>query len=582
MIQRRFIHKLKLRIPISDAILQQQKQIKELESQIKKDCHDSKKPKFSDDEVYESISKITKIPNTFNKKNINSKEEFNLNSIQLSENLRSSKTVDDKINILSDYLSNHLGSTFLPDKFIRSKHLIPYQKLCDNEMNDKSRLSVTKILPNFFCELRTMYRLYVGGEVIETRAMANGRKIHKVLEDRVHPQIDILLKTKSGITEQLKIDKQQDLNIHEDIYSNFNENYLTDKNLTTIELSNNIHFSLQLQKISQTIIRIINIFKFGKGREILVHALYNKKNGKVLTDLPDSGSIDKDHIIISGIIDDVYLTSDYDNAFKTFQNELKMEIDKVYDFESTFKAIKSKMDQWTDLNDPMLYLVINDDKSILRRFKPSIMNQRSQLLQVGMYRYMLGILSKNINFSYESWRFNMISRNEKIDEPLHNSIVSLTCLMNQYLINDYIKLKNGDPIDFDGIKNPPLNTCNTSISPYIFQNTTNIEALDILNGEWKTPPTFAHIIARLAQVENLLKSFLSRKLEISYIDRLNGELINTIYDEFNEDYVNEQINLGLDLWLGKREPFPPSNENVCKKCEFNKKCKIPNYNKRIL
>lgn len=577
MIQGRFIHHLKLRIPIPNSILQQEKQIKELESKIKKTCLDLKEPKFSDDDVYESISKITKIPNTFNKDNTNSKEEFNPNKVQLMESIYRAKTVDDKINILSDYLSNQLNSTFLPDKFINSKKLIPYEKLCDNEFDNNSRLSVTKILPNSFCELRKMYRLYLEESAIETPAMINGRKIHKVLEDRVHPQTDIYLKTKYGAKELLQIDKQQELNIPQHISSIINEPALTNGILTTIDISDDIYISVQLQKISQTINRIINIFKFGKGREILVHALYNKKTNKILTNLPESGIIDKDHIIISGIIDDIYLTSDYDDAFKAFQEELGTEINKQYDFESTFKVIKSKMTQWTDLNDPMLYLVINDDKSIMRRFKPSISNQKNQLLQVGIYRYLLGILSKDINFSYESWRFNMISRREKIDEPLHNSIVSLTCLINQYLLKDYIKLKNGDPINYDGIKNPPSNTYNSSAAPYIFQNTTNIESLNILNGEWKNPPTFSHIIARLAQVENLLKTFLSNKLEITYIDRLNGELINSIYGKFNEKYVNDQINLGMDLWLGKREPFPPSNENICKKCEFNRKCKIPNY-----
>lgn len=596
MKQIRYIHKLRICIPIPEDLIQRQRNAQKLNQTFKNvlltnsnnSNNEQNNSKYSDEEVYKAISQLTKIGNISNLKILNKEK----NDIELLRDIQNpSNSFENRINNLSHYLNNNekQESKYLPNQFIIEKSLVPYDELCRINNDYHSRLSVTKILPKAYCELKDMYQLFIGGINIETKAMVSGRKIHKVLEEQIHPQIDVCLKTKDS-DEVVQIDKQKDLidvdvSIKEEgkeqVNKEENKGKLSEE-LVMIDITDyKISTSSQLYKISQNIVRIINIFKFGKSREILVHILINKKTGEIMRRVPDGGFVDKEHIIISGIVDDLHLSSEHDDAFKTFQKELTEEINKSFDFENTFQAINSKIESWTDLDDPALYLIVNDDKSRSSKFLPSNDYQKSQLLQVGMYRYFLGNLSHNLNFTYESWRFNMITRGESIDDQLDNSDVCFSYFANHYLLNDYIKLKNGEPLDFNGIKSPPISTAIKS-SPYIFVNKTNDKSLDVLVGEWKNPPTFAHILARLSQVEYLLNKFISNKLEITYIDRSSGTKLNVIHDEYNEKYVENQIHLGMNLWMGKREPYPTNSKQVCKNCDFRVNCKIPDRLKGIL
>lgn len=577
-----------------------------------------------------------------------------------------------RIDALADYLSGKRSSKYLPSRFIAKRKLVPYNELCQIESNDKARLSVTKILPHAYCELRDMYQLYLGGIRVETKAMKDGRKVHQILEEQTHPQIDLYLETQSGDEEIVKIDKSTDLydiktdkqkidshrsdtQFESDVIS-VNARKITGKEilvetesldteekrmkylkekysiedidseedtkhsvissdhlLTEIKhtqtfqaekidvgteeaakavdgnliimklLDTGLILRSQVHKIAQTVRRLINLFEFGRGREVLVHGLYNRKEEKLLTKLPAGGEIHSDdYIIISGVIDDLYLTSDHEDAFKAFQKELQDELKEAYDFEETFRAIRAKTKQWTDINDPMLYLIVNDDKSRSDKRRPSLTYQKTQLLQVGMYRRFLGLLSEDVNFTYESWRFNMESRHESLDSPMDNTLVSFSYFVNHYLLNDFIKLKRGEPLEFTGILRPPLQSAEKLDKPYFFENTTNVKQLDVLEGEWVNPPTFAHIIGRLAQTQCLLNDFLSDKLQVSYINRTDGHCLGTITQQYDEKYVSKQMGEGMELWLGKREPSSTNYEQACNYCDFKEKCQIPDRRKGLL
>lgn len=678
------MHTLKVRIPIPRDL--QERKLAELKlfKEVRDKTVEGKSAKYSDEEVHFRISKLGS--------SSSAKEEKGSEPIGLSESDKSFLPVprsiqnfrnplNVRIDALADYLSCRKNTRHLPSKFITSRKLTPYDELCQVEDNSIARLSVTKILPHAYCELKDMYQLYLGGIRVQTRAMKDGKKIHQVLEESIHPQIDLCLETLSGEDEIVRIDKStnlyelkpaketrtemdkmaaemgklqvqsgdEDTTLHKEpltmkdplqseqldteekrmkyLKENYNiedttsdgvekskeavvlddgqeaeEDQIqvrpmdleetaeidvkkeTNGELIVIKLNDiELIAKSQVHKIAQTIRRLINLFEFGKGREILVHALYDRKREKLLTEIPaGEGIIPEDCIIISGIIDDLHLTSNHEDAFRAFQRELQYELKKAFDFEETFRAIRNKTKQWTDADDPMLYLVVNDDKSRSDKRKPSPRYQKTQLLQVGMYRKFLGILSKDVNFTYESWRYNMECRMESLDLPLDNTLVSFSYFVNHFLLNDYIKLKRGEPLEFTGISRPPLQTAERFAKPYTFINTTNVKELDILEGEWVHPPTLAHILGRLAQAQCLLNDFLSDRLQVTYVSRSTGECLNVISGKYDGDYVSEQIGEGMDLWMGKREPSATNYEQACNYCDFKNKCEIPDRLKGLL
>ncbi|GAV27260.1 hypothetical protein PMKS-000724 [Pichia membranifaciens] len=677
------MHTLKVRVPIPRDL--QERKLAELKAfrEIRDETLKGKSAKYSDEEVYLRISKLGKSSSAkeHDVPEPTGQGEFEGFSLPVPKSIKNSRNpLNERIDALADYLSCRKNTKHLPSKFITSRKLIPYDELCQVEKNDNARLSVTKILPHAYCELKDMYQLYLGGIRVQTQAMKDGKKIHQVLEESIHPQIDLCLETLSGEDEIVRIDKSTNLyelkparetmtgidtmttgidtlqiqsesehatlyqqpttmkapaesktldteekrmkylkenyNIEDttgDVVENSKEAVVLDEQeaeedqiqmrpidaevTTEIEAEKEANGELivlklinseliaksQVHKIAQTIRRLINLFEFGQGREILVHALYDRKNEKLLTEIPTGKDFSpNDCIIISGIIDDLHLTSDHEDAFGAFQRELQDELKEAFDFEETFTAIKNKTKQWTDTNDPMLYLVVNDDKSRSDKRKPSPRYQKTQLLQVGMYRKFLGILSKDVNFTYESWRYNMECRKESLDSPLDNTLVSFSYFVNHFLLNDYIKLKRGEPLEFTGISRPPLQTAERSTMPYVFKNSTNVKELDVLVGEWVYPPTLAHILGRLAQTQCLLNDFLSDKLQVSYVSRSTAECLNTVPGKYDGKFVSEQIGEGMDLWMGKREPSSTNYEQACNYCDFKNKCEIPDRLKGLL
>lgn len=711
--QKRFMHRLKLRIPIPAELRQQQlDETNAFKILNNKSTNDTlQKQKYTDAEVYAAISNFTKVPNYMvsmgdSKESENDNRGKNLDPDLLRQAQDGRNTLEDRFDRLSEFLNEKPNSRYFPSTFILRKHLVPYVELQKVMKNEHARLSVTKVLPYSFCELKDMYKLYLGGLFTETAAMISGKLIHSMLERKTHPQMEVKLLRKNDDEDVrvISIDKQNNLfdndrkepeplsnvkrassllrgvldvgdqyvdlsklnttekkqeylkanfgsvdtdnvantnihelkkveklnesnndetvdtgavmdnannmssdNTHQIVETDVNKSYKekpvdaintslneedksilqhaetitlpVDQDITTITLEGSDVINSLPHKISQTIRRLINIFEFGKGREILVHGIFNKTTETLVTELPSSGTFDDanldNYIIISGIVDDLHLEDKEVGAFDEFQKDLKSALKISYDFDDTFNAIKNTMMPWTDADDPMLYIVTNDDKSRMGRKSSSLSYQQTQLLQVGMYRKFLGLLARDVNFAYESWRLNMKLRGEKIDLPMSNSTISLTYLNNHYLLKDYLKLKNGDGLYFEGITNQPIDSADTITTPFTFKNTTNDKRLDILEGEWKYPPTFSYILARLAQTQNLLFNFLSNKLEVTYISRSKLELLEVINKTYDEDFVTKQLYIGMELWMGKREPGPTNFDNACKSCDFRHKCEIP-------
>jgi exonuclease V len=716
------IHTLKLRIPIPNNIVSKSTKLKDTTAKSSPSVI-SKKLQYTDEEVYTRINEICNAINIKNSKidNTNFKSSISKNDSEFSN----VKDIDKKLDALATYLSmnkidslscTQSGSFYLPAQFLTNTEILsPYSELCKlNKSDQKTRLSITKIVPYSYCELKKMYQLYIGDSNIETVFMQKGKEIHKDLEIGIHPQVDVKLETKLGPDLVVSVDKSNGLeNTKQQNYVNINkmieredilrklymqkithlneitenskldnvdktEDFLKEK-FNTIETANDesstskIHdvndedgnnllailipkdekeeleenkimekkqllepfggksdnkqvdelkeiskadetqveelesigeeelkeesetedtitepffpiiklqsnvdpVSTMAYKLTQTLMRLLKLLEYGECREILVHAFYDKERNIVLNSLDEINDINDNDILLSGIIDGLRISSQEEDAFNTYKLELQTELENVYGFDEIFYKIKKLTKYWTDSEDPMLYLIINDDKTRISNRKPSLDQQNSQMLQVGMYRKLLGLLTNDKKFTYKSWCENLINRGELIFEPLSNDLVTFICMFNNHFFYDFINLKNGNKINSISEIDSRLMDIVANNNNYTYKNNSNNSDLNLLEGDWEIVPTLGHIIARLAQVLNLLDPFMHNKLQVTYIGQRNNRTIGRIERNYDESFVDDQINQGMKLWLGKREPVPTNSDTICKYCEFNTRCQIP-------
>lgn len=621
------MHTLRLKIPFSENVASA-KSIKPLTTTR------GISPQYTEEQVYQRIDKYC----SQLKSTRTSSEGANTPPIDRNVRLFGNDIPSTaKIDALADYLSNEPNSKYLPLHFVENKHILkPYDELRKlNKTNEKARLSVTKIIPYAFCELKKMYQLYIGDASIETKAMVLGKQIHRNLEVASHPQIQVCLQSQLGnnlvtmdrevllsagseipndTPKQQKpqltplIQTGQDLKAQLDTLTTKESSNLGDKTIveqprktpgiidaqdtgqksqlvqsTTDEdvpmirlKTDKMLVNSNTYKLMQTTTRLLKLLEFGECREVLVHALYNREKDIIVSEIPrgDATISADENIVISGIIDELRISSDHENAFETFQKELHQGIKNSNDYDHIFKVIRETCSSWTDDIDPMLYLLVGDVKTRMQKRKPSLQVQYTQLLQVGMYRKLLGLLTKDVNFTYQSWRANMKGRNENVDDPLPNDLVAFCCLSSKLMFNDFKKMKNGIDIEFEGILQKPKDTAINTVR-YEFKNQSNDKSIAVLNGVWKNPPTLSYIIARLSQVQMLLRPFLNDRLQITYIEQRSNTIFGRAESVYDAEYIQRQIHTGLELWMGTREPSPTNLNINCKNCEFNLKCIIP-------
>lgn len=346
--------------------------------------------------------------------------------------------------------------------------------------------------------------------------------------------------------------------------------------------------STQGYKLSQTLNRTLSLLSKGECREILVHGFYNKSTLSLFPPLEQERAeyVNKDidleeNILLSGIIDDLTLSSVHEGAVETFCAEVDSVLKNSYDLDEIIKEIKKIISIWSDGNDSknsMINIIVNDDKTTMSTSLPLKSTRTTHMTQVGIYRLLLQKSVEDIELAYLSWRANMKVRSIDVDMPLSSDIITLCALQSNYLLQDFIKLKGGKPMVFE----KPDKTAIIPDDGYTFENKSNQDWLDILNGKWVKPPTLSHIIARLVQVQSLLSPLLSDLLQITYISQKSEKLINKVDQKFDEEHIVSQINQGVELWLGRREPAPVTNERSCNYCMFKTKCMVPLRRKGFL
>lgn len=484
---------------------------------------------------------------------------------------------------LIDYFSVEKHEKFLPSKkLFHAGILSPYERLSQNAFNGtKTRLSVRKLLWFSYCELERIYALYIGDKFADTIQQVNhGVVLHKNLEREAHPPRKICLEF-NGRKVYVNTDKEYKHQNQDEIFQSevvqekleSTEEELKEESLLgetledttktvgartypTIKGSINPQ-NTQAFKLLQTIGRLVNLFQKGSCREILIHAYYSPEKESFVNE--DFHSC----IAINGMIDELLLDSSKPEELSSFKQIINCVIHEEATYDDVIHAISS----YSHSQKNSIKLITKEYKSRKRAKAPARNFVRIHFLQVGIYYSILKGGALEANACYRSWVNESAGRRIPTHEPLENEIIALCCMTNRMFFQECLKMKYGKEMDFADVSyHPPQH-------PYEFKNTTNRRFLDELNGTWVYTPTFAHIIARLGQIQHLLYPFIGDEVEVEYLT-LNRETVAKIRCQYDFAFVHKGVKNGMKLWLGERDPNVTTNISLCIDCDFKDKCKV--------
>ncbi|OWB85272.1 hypothetical protein B5S33_g3933 [[Candida] boidinii] len=375
---------------------------------------------------------------------------------------------------------------------------------------------------------------------------------------------------------------------------------------------------------SRNILRLTQLIQYGGSREILVHGMYDTQKHHLLTkntkNYKDLLQDDTNRVVlISGIIDNLVFESKYSDALPQYTRELRDYMDKkahqaktdsksgnnnnpfnslnyLRDLNCIIPSVQAKAEEWCDPSDPMIFLSVKDVKTRQSKSLPHPYLRQLAQVQVNMYRRFLGILSGEadeetngiksndpIEFTYNMLLTNLRKRGIDPDQTIPSSVVFTLLLNNSYLLEDFKRLCNGEPIGFSPFDNDEMYKTKEKNSfeilnflkrkdndPENFSNYILDRVDSSLFKTWKKPVNFKYIAARLAQLYNSLSSFLSNENSIEYVTKKG--IFHTLDYSYSEHTTDVCLKAGVSLWLNERPPKPPMFPFLCKSCQFRYQC----------
>ncbi|OWB71388.1 hypothetical protein B5S31_g1075 [[Candida] boidinii] len=380
---------------------------------------------------------------------------------------------------------------------------------------------------------------------------------------------------------------------------------------------------------SRNVLRLTQLIQYGGSREILVHGMYDTQKHHLLTKNTRNykGLLQADTnrvVLISGIIDHLAFESKHSDAVLQYRKELRDYMDEkanrakldiknknnnnnnnsdpfnslnyLRDLNCIIPAVETKAKEWCDPSDPMIFLSVKDVKTRQSKYLPHPYLRQLAQIQVNMYRRFLGILSGEtddeingikgnnpVEFTYNMLLTNLRKRGIDPDQTIPSSVVFTLLLNNSYLLEDFKRLCNGEPIGFSPFDNDEIYKIQEKNSfeilkflkrkdndPENFSNYILDRVDSSLFKTWNKPVNFKYIAARLAQLYNSLSSFLSNENSIEYVTKQG--IFHTLNYSYSKDTTDVCLKAGVSLWLNQRPPEPPMFQFLCKSCQFRYQC----------
>lgn len=434
-----------------------------------------------------------------------------------------------------DNVKSQFGTDGKGDLLWQRDGMNPYHDLYDPGDLKTHRLSVTKLLTKSWCELRFAYDLYSRLPLFREAHLAAGERTHQKLENSEHTPVI----------------RPQDI-------PQFSE---------TVEIvEDDLH--VLAASWAETITRLIHLFSSGDAREILCHGYLNKETNQLYDPMETEVWDPSQHILISGIIDHLTLTSKNGNL--PLNNHHRSIDDSIAKLKNTRNEFAKNG----------LTIQISDVKTRTRKFIPPQESvQNATKLQLMYYRHFLLSLGTDSDNTYEMLLYNARIRGVDVDQPLNPANCLLIMIQMDGFVGDFVKLQNGDGFQFPKFDNAPISHSFTLADAKHHQFLQNINSHELagqlLNGTFAKPITLRYFAMRLAQMYSMLTPLISEKLKVEYYH--NNECFQEV------EFVNDKKSLGescrsaSSFWFGKRaiEPVEATTFNYnqyCKHCDYRDHC----------
>lgn len=428
-----------------------------------------------------------------------------------------------KINVVGSHFGFNSRGDLKYDKAIH-----PYKDLKLVDDLSTHRLSVTKLLTKSWCELRFAYDTYSRMGIYKDEHVKIGEQVHKSLEDELlEPMVtpDMI----PGMEDMIRVD---------DMHKLAND---------WLDATN----------------RLLNMFEIGEAREVLCHGYLDKTTDTFIVNTP---VIPQDHLLVSGIIDHLTLKPN------------PIMLDPAESLGDTIDYLTKNLTRLQKTHS----IEVSDVKTRSRRSVPSQPTVvTAAKTQVMYYRHFLELLGRDPTETYEMLLANAKARGIDTDTPLSTGNVMLMILQSNNIIDDFIKLHDGDLFGFEkfdvdrSLENSTMELGSVERGFLEFLENGQEKVLQVFEGPFATPVTLKYFAMRLAQAYHIIGSMLSDRLQIEYYH--SNENFANITFEYDEAEFIERCKDASRFWFGKRgiEPIDPTlynYEKYCRLCDFKDHC----------
>lgn len=441
------------------------------------------------------------------------------------------------------------------------------------------RLSVSKLLTDAWCELRSFYDIYAGlPQLPPLSSMKVGIKYHAKLESEEHPKRDKL---------SLKGEIKALLAKHP-------------KNIRDELVRTKDAYGFAQNWVEQTVFRSICAGHTKVARELFVHGFMDFKLGNLVTDADKL----KNGVLVNGIADIVKIDtynateftddaalgelSDEDSSGSLSDHIPKFGLSEVLDLNVELATAKSTMSQLAKDH----FLHTRDVKTRRLNVIPSqALAIKGAKLQCMYYAVFLYNLARSAEFAYESCIENLTRRRIDPDEPISIALATELLVVNfRTIALDCVRLAKGEPIGFSKFDNHTHPANDYSLSQFLtetqfrslieihYKDELDISGFDLssLFTNWKVPLTLRYISARTGQAFNIYEAFEPSSVCIEYHNPLKHQLIARMHYPFDMQEIQDSITQSSKFWSGERRPSHTKDPSMCNYCNFKKRCSAIN------
>ncbi|OBA23598.1 hypothetical protein METBIDRAFT_76582 [Metschnikowia bicuspidata var. bicuspidata NRRL YB-4993] len=414
----------------------------------------------------------------------------------------------------------------------------------DKSYVHQPRLSVSKLLTDAWCELRSFYEIYAGlPRTSPLPTMKTGTEYHARLELKAHPKREVVtLKTQIILLLSKLSPEVRNEHVRTRHGSSFAQNWM-----------------------EQTVYRSICASHTKVVRELFIHGFLDLKLGNLVT----SQTKLRDGVLVNGIADivriDAFNAVEYINDAGLSSPLHESLVESLPDGSTEFSLTpvldlsveipKAKKFMTNLARDNFLHM-----RDVKTRKLNTVPNQvlavNAAKLQCMYYAIFLHNLSRSAEFAYASCLENLKTRRIDPDEPISIALATEFLVVNFRVVAlDCVRLAKGQHIGFQKFDEYAHRLLDYSLSHFVTEDEFRLlmkihygEELDIsdfdltpLFTNWKIPLTLRYVSARTGQAFNIYEAFEPSSVCVEYHNPLKQEIIARMHYPFDRNEIEQSV-----------------------------------------